>query len=151
MAAAEEAGRYWGAPSVYAHAPDRREIARGEPVRDGWLRFQLSDADYQQLAGDPDVNAIAVVDRTTSRIMGVKFLYGVSEIADRPVTSRRDELNAAVMEAIRAYRESHSFRSPLFAPSGLRSTYRPSESEQTCRWGSLRPQPAEDILTFRGR
>jgi hypothetical protein len=28
MAAAEEAGRYWGAPSVYAHAPDRREIAR---------------------------------------------------------------------------------------------------------------------------
>jgi hypothetical protein len=139
MAAAEEAGRYWGAPSVYAHAPDRREIARGEPVRDGWLRFQLSDADYQQLAGDPDVNAIAVVDRKTSRIMGVKFLYGVSEIADRPVTSRRDELNAAVMEAIRAYRESHSFRSPLFAPSGLRSTYRPSESEQTCRWVRFGP------------
>jgi hypothetical protein len=44
--------------------------------------------------------------------------------------ARRDDLNAAMMEAIRAYRESHSFRSPLFAPSGLRrSTYRPSESE----------------------
>jgi hypothetical protein len=51
MLAAEESGRYWGAPSVYAHAPDRREIARGEPVRDGWLRFQLSDADYR-LIGD---------------------------------------------------------------------------------------------------
>lgn len=74
MAVAEEAGRYGGAPSVYAHAPDRREIARGEPVQDGWLRFQLRDADYRQLAGDPDVHAIAVVDRKTSRIMGVKFL-----------------------------------------------------------------------------
>jgi hypothetical protein len=39
-----------------------------------WVRFQLSDADYRQLAGDPDVHAIAVVDRKTSRIMGVKFL-----------------------------------------------------------------------------
>jgi hypothetical protein len=29
MMQAEESGRYWGAPSVYAHAPDRREIARG--------------------------------------------------------------------------------------------------------------------------
>ena len=73
MMQAEEAGRY-GARSVWAHAPGRREIARGEPVRDSWLRFQLSDADYRQLAGDPDVHAIAVVDRKTSRIMGVKFL-----------------------------------------------------------------------------
>src|SRR5829696_4900164 len=48
MLAAEEAGRYWAAPTVYAHAPGRRDIARGEPVRDGWLRFKLNDADYRR-------------------------------------------------------------------------------------------------------
>jgi len=48
--------------------------------------------------------------------------------AAAPDVTRRAELNTAMMEAIRAYKESHSFRSPLFAPSGLlRSTYRPSE------------------------
>jgi hypothetical protein len=52
--------------------------------------------------------------------------HPVSEAAAPDVT-RRDELTVAVQEASRAYRESHSFRSPLFAPSGLRSTYRPSE------------------------
>jgi hypothetical protein len=47
MVAAEETGRY-GAPTVWAHGAGRREIARGVPVRDGWLRFKLSDADYRQ-------------------------------------------------------------------------------------------------------
>jgi hypothetical protein len=42
MMQAEEAGRY-GSQSVYVHAPGRRELARGEPVRDGWLRFKLSE------------------------------------------------------------------------------------------------------------
>jgi hypothetical protein len=84
MMQAEEAGRY-GSQSVYGHAPGRRNLARGEPVRDGWLRFQLSDADYQQLAGDPDVHAIAVVDRKTSRIMRVKFI-------DRDSSARRQIL-----------------------------------------------------------
>ena len=47
--------------------------------------------------------------------------------APAPDVAWRDELTVAVQEASRAYRESHSFRSPLFPPSGLRSTYRPSE------------------------
>ena len=50
----------------------------------------------------------------------------VSEAPD-PDVARRDELNAAVMEASRAYRESHSFAAPLWAQSGLRSTYRASD------------------------
>jgi hypothetical protein len=73
MAAAEESGRY-GARSVWAHAPGRRDIARGEPVRDGWLRFQLSDADYRKLVNTPDLSAIVTVDREAGRILGVKFL-----------------------------------------------------------------------------
>jgi hypothetical protein len=60
--------------SPYAHAPDRREIARGELVRDGWLRFQSSDADYRKLVNTPDLWAIVTVDREAGRILGVKFL-----------------------------------------------------------------------------
>jgi hypothetical protein len=74
MVEAEETGRYYGAPTVWAHVAGRREIARGEAVRDGWLRFKLSAADYRQLAGMPGLSAIATVDRATGRIMGVKFL-----------------------------------------------------------------------------
>jgi hypothetical protein len=74
MAAAEEAGRYWAAPTVYAHAPGRREVAPGEPVRHGWLRFQLSDADYRRLAGAPGLAAIVTVDRQAGQILSVKFL-----------------------------------------------------------------------------
>jgi hypothetical protein len=72
MMAAEEAGRY--ALTVWAHAPGRREIARGEPVRDGWLRFKLSDADYRRLVGTPDLAAIVTVDLQAGQILGVKFL-----------------------------------------------------------------------------
>jgi hypothetical protein len=50
----------------------------------------------------------------------------VSE-APAPEVTRRDELNAAVEEASRVYRESHSFAAPLWAQSGLRSTYRASD------------------------
>ena len=71
LLAAEEAGRY-GAPTVWAHAPGRRDIARGEPVRNGWLRFKLDDVTYRQLAGD-GLSAIATVDQKTSSILGVKF------------------------------------------------------------------------------
>ena len=74
MAAAEEAGRYWGQPAVYAHAPGRRNVARGEPVRDGWLRFKLSDADYRQLSHMPGLSAIVTVDRRAAQILRVKFL-----------------------------------------------------------------------------
>jgi hypothetical protein len=61
-----------GAQTVYASAPGSRDIARGEPVRDGWLRFTLSDADYRRLADTP--RAIVVVDRQAGQILGVKFL-----------------------------------------------------------------------------
>ena len=44
-----------------------------------------------------------------------------------PDVTRRHDLTVALQAASDAYRESHSFRSPLFAPSGLRSSYRPSE------------------------
>jgi hypothetical protein len=73
MMAAEEAGRYYAAPTVWAHGAGRREIARGEPVRDGWLRFKLSDADYRRLSSTPDLSAIVTVDREAGRILGVKF------------------------------------------------------------------------------
>ena len=64
------AGRY--SASVWANAPGRREIARGEPVDGGWLRFKLDDADYRQLAGD-GLSAIVTVDRDAAQILGVKF------------------------------------------------------------------------------
>ena len=73
MMAAEDAGRYYTSPTVRAHSAGRREIARGEPVRDGWLRFKLSDADYRQLAGAPGLAAIVTVDRDAAQILGVKF------------------------------------------------------------------------------
>ena len=44
-----------------------------------------------------------------------------------PAVVRRAELMVAVQEASRAYRESHSFAAPLWAQSGLRSTYRASD------------------------
>ena len=50
----------------------------------------------------------------------------VSE-ARAPDVARRDESTAAMMESSRAYRESHSFAAPLWAQSGLRSTYRASD------------------------
>jgi hypothetical protein len=74
MMAAEEAGRYYSAPTVWAHGAGRREIARGEPVRDGWLRFKLSDADYRRLSSAPDLAAVVTVDRQAGRILGVRFL-----------------------------------------------------------------------------
>lgn len=78
MAAAEEAGCYWARPTVYGHVPGRRgigrrRIARGEAVRDGWLRFKLRDHDYRELTSNPNLSAIAVVDQQTSSILSVKF------------------------------------------------------------------------------
>ena len=71
MMQAEEAGRY-DARSVWAHAPGRRDIARGEPVRDGWLRFKVDDATYRQLAGE-GLSAVVTVDREAAQILGVRF------------------------------------------------------------------------------
>jgi hypothetical protein len=50
----------------------RAHGARGEPVRDGWLRFQIDHATYRQLAGD-DLSAIVTVDQAAGRILGVRF------------------------------------------------------------------------------
>jgi hypothetical protein len=49
----------------------------------------------------------------------------VSEAPDLDV--RRHDLAVALQAAADAYRESHSFRSPLYAPSSLWSNYMPSE------------------------
>jgi hypothetical protein len=73
MLQAEETGPYYAAPTVWAHAPGRREIVRGEPVRDGWLRFKLNDADYRQLSGRQNLSAIVTVDREAGTILGVRF------------------------------------------------------------------------------
>jgi hypothetical protein len=73
LVAAGESGSYYEAtPTVWAHAPGRRDIARGEAVRDGWLRFKVDDATYRQLAGS-DLSAIVTVDREAGQILGVRF------------------------------------------------------------------------------
>jgi hypothetical protein len=79
LSAAEDACRHYSAirahsrvPDVWAHAPGRRDIARGEPVNDGWLRFKLSDVDYRQLAGE-GLSAIATVDKGSGAILSVRF------------------------------------------------------------------------------
>jgi hypothetical protein len=69
--AAVQSGRYLDAPTVYASG------ARGEPVRDGWLRFTFRDnAAYRELVSAPALSAIVTVDRTSSAILGVRFLGG---------------------------------------------------------------------------
>ena len=63
-----------GEPVMFASAPGRPNVGRGEPITDGWLRFKLSRADYRKLAGEPNLSAIVVVDRQAGQILGVKFL-----------------------------------------------------------------------------
>lgn len=65
---AEEAGRYYAVRTVWAHG------ARGEPVRDGWLRFKLPDPVYRELVSEPGLSAIVTVDREAAQILGVRFL-----------------------------------------------------------------------------
>jgi hypothetical protein len=74
MMAAEEAGRC-GAPTVWAHSAGRREIARGVPERDGWLRFKFRHDDpvYRQLSSMPGLSAIVTVDREAGHILSVRF------------------------------------------------------------------------------
>ena len=75
LTAAAESGRYWNTPDVWARAPGRPDLARGQAVPDGWLRFKLSDADYRQLAGDGPPTAIVTVDRRSQKILGVTFRH----------------------------------------------------------------------------
>jgi hypothetical protein len=51
-----------------------RDVGRGEAVRDGWLRFQLEDADYRKLARQEGVHAIVTVDRQRGTILSVRFI-----------------------------------------------------------------------------
>ena len=67
-AAAESCSYYDPTPDVWAHAPGRRDIARGVPVRDGWLLFKVDDATYRQLAGE-GVGAIVTVDQAAGTIL----------------------------------------------------------------------------------
>ena len=57
-----DSGSFYGPPSVYACGAGRYQVARGEPVRDGWLRFAFrhDEAAYKELA--------AAADRSTSRL-----------------------------------------------------------------------------------
>lgn len=63
------------APTVWADAPDQRQIARGQPEDDGSLRFTFAKGDpvYRALVSTPGLSAIVVVDRANRRIMSVKF------------------------------------------------------------------------------
>jgi hypothetical protein len=67
----QDDGSLAGPRPVFARL-GRRDVGRGEAVRDGWVRFKLADADYRQLAGEG--SAIVTVDRATGHILGVKFL-----------------------------------------------------------------------------
>src|SRR5215217_9759639 len=72
--AAVKSGRYSEAPSVYASGAGR-EGPRGEPVRDGWLRFTIRDERaYQELTSAPELGAIVTVDKDSGRILAVRFL-----------------------------------------------------------------------------
>ena len=66
-------GSFGDTTPVFARVAGRGEIGHGEPVRDQWLRFQLSDGDYRALARE-GVSAICIVDRQAGVILGVRFL-----------------------------------------------------------------------------
>jgi hypothetical protein len=63
----------YGPPAIYARLGNR-EVGRGEAVRDGWLRFQLANDDYQHLAHQVGVHSILTVDRQTGAILAVRFI-----------------------------------------------------------------------------
>jgi hypothetical protein len=69
-----QAAAGYGAPTVWAHSAGHRDLARGEPVRDGWLRFKLPDPVYRELVSEPGLSAIVTVDREAAQILGVRFL-----------------------------------------------------------------------------
>lgn len=74
MLAAIESGRYYDAPTVWVHSARHREIARGVPEQDAWLRFRFrhDDPAYEELAAASTLGAIVTVDRAGA-ILGVRF------------------------------------------------------------------------------
>jgi hypothetical protein len=69
----QDDGSFGGPSAVFARVAGRGEVGRGEAVRDGWLRFQLNDADYRQLARE-GVSAIVTVDKQVGTILSVRFI-----------------------------------------------------------------------------
>jgi hypothetical protein len=63
------------AVSPSCSAPGQRQIARGQPGRDGSLRFHFARGNpaYQKLVSNPGLKATIVLDRATATIMNVKF------------------------------------------------------------------------------
>jgi hypothetical protein len=62
-----------GPRTVWARLGNR-DVGRGEAVRDGWLRFQVADADYRSLTRQEGVHAIVTVDRQAGTILAVRFI-----------------------------------------------------------------------------
>jgi hypothetical protein len=70
----EDAGGVNGPQAVFARVAGKGDIGRrGEPVRDGWLRFALDDDDYRALARE-GVSAICTVDKQAGHILAVRFI-----------------------------------------------------------------------------
>jgi len=61
---------------VPAHFGDRRAVAQGVPDEDGTVRFRFDRGNplYAELVGKP-LRAVAVVDRSTGRVVSVKFRH----------------------------------------------------------------------------
>lgn len=65
------------APSVWAHAPGRRQIAYAQPGGDGTLKFRFAPGNpaYRELVSTPGLRALVTVDRSAGAILGVKFCH----------------------------------------------------------------------------
>jgi len=62
-----------GSNTVWAHSPGHRQVAYATPGQEATLRFKLSPDDYREITNTPDLRAVVVVDRATSRILNVSF------------------------------------------------------------------------------
>ena len=67
-------GTLYGVRDVWAHAPGRPEVARGELVG-GALKFTFRRGDpaWSELVGTPGLRATVVVDWKVHRILNVSF------------------------------------------------------------------------------
>ena len=68
----QDDGSIRGPSPVYARWGNR-DVAKGEAVRDGWLRFELPAADYRVLARE-GVQGLVTVDRQSGAILAVRFI-----------------------------------------------------------------------------
>lgn len=68
----------FGAPTVWAHSPGRRDIAHGEP-QGGALKFQFRKGDpaWAELVGTPALSALVILDHASREVMSVKFRKAV--------------------------------------------------------------------------